>query len=424
LNRVISLSVLAFGLILFGLGIMTPHFLVLALPVVVYVLTGLIYGQQSPQVSAERHLSARRVSPGMPVTVKVTLTNRGEKLEQVWVRDPLPVGLEKLTGDTRCLVSLGAGESKSFEYSVRAQRGSYHFSSLQASASDILGLVRRTIPLNVSGLVAVLPDIRRIPTIPLRPQQTRGYPGTIPARLGGAGIAFFGVREYQVGDSMHQVNWRASARHPHMLYSNDFEQERAADVGLILDCRRESYLATTKDNMFEHAVIATASLAQSFLNDGNRVGLVQYGQYVAWTFPGYGKIQRERIMAALAQATPGISLVDHLEHLPVRFFPPRSQIILISPIQSKDLDVLFNFRSRGYALMVISPNPVAFELAHLPGQASVRMAGRIARLERGVLLNQLQQANIRVLDWDVQMPFEQAVLSLTRGSARFFVRGA
>ncbi len=423
MNRVISLSVLAFGLILLGLGIMNSNFLVLALPVVVYVLTGLIYGPHSPQISAERSFSARRVAPGMAVTVKVTLTNLGEKLEQVWVKDALPAGLEKLSGTMGCLVSLEAGERKSFEYAVRAQRGSYRFAALQAFTSDILGLVRRTLPLNLGGTVAVLPDLRRIPTIPLHPQQTRGYPGTIPARLGGTGIAFFGVREYQVGDSMHQVNWRASARHPHMLYSNDFEQERAADVGLILDCRRESYLATARENMFEHAVIATASLAQSFLNEGNRVGLVQYGQYVAWTFPGYGKIQRERIMAALAQATPGISLVDHLEHLPVRFFPPRSQIILVSPIQNKDLEVLFNFRSRGYALMVISPNPIAFELANLPNRAAVRMAGRIARLERAVLLSQLQQANIRVLDWDVRMPFEQAVLSLRRGSARFFVRG-
>lgn len=423
MNRVILLSVLAFGLILLGLGIMNPNFLVLALPVVVFVLTGLIYGAQMPQVQAERRLSARRVSPGSPVTVKVTLTNRGEKLEQVWVKDPLPAGLEKLNGLTGCLVSLGTGESASFEYTVRAQRGMYHFAALQAATSDILGLVRRTVPLNVSGTVSVLPDIRRIPTIPVHPQQTRGYPGTIPARLGGPGITFYGVREYQVGDSMHQVNWRASARHPYAVYSNDFEQERAADVGLILDSRRESYLATATDNMFEHAVVATASLAQSFLNDGNRVGLVQYGQYVAWTFPGYGKIQRERIMAALAQAIPGVSLVDHLEHLPVRFFPPRSQIILVSPIQSKDLEVLFNFRSRGYALLVISPDPVSFELAHLPERASVRMAGRIARLERIVLLNQLQQANIRVLDWDVRVPFEQAVLSLTRGAGRFFVRG-
>jgi uncharacterized protein (DUF58 family) len=188
-----------------------------------------------------------------------------------------------------------------------------------------------------------------------------------------------------------------------------------------LDCRGESYLATAKQSMFEYAVIAAASLAQSFLEDGNRVGLVQYGQYITWTFPGYGKIQRERILAALAHASPGISLIDHLEYLPVRFFPPHSQIILVSPIQKKDLEVLFNFRSRGYALMVVSPNSVYFELSTLPDRAPMRLAGRIAQMERIVLLRHLQQAGIRVLDWDIAVPFEQAVLTLKRGTARYNV---
>jgi uncharacterized protein (DUF58 family) len=419
LNRIALLSTLAFGFILFGLGTMNRGFLVLALPLVVFVLTGLLYGLPNPRVTAERTLSARRVGVGLPVTVKVTITNRGERLEQIWSSERLPPALEKLSGHTNCLVSLEPGESTSFEYTVKARRGTYYIPAIHATTSDYLGLVRRSVSLGASGTISVLPDIRRIPTIPIRPQHTLGFPGTIPARIGGPGLTFFGVREYQRGDSMHQVNWHASARHPYTLYSNHFEQERVADIGLILDCRGESYLAMAQQSMFEFAVTAAASLAQSFLENGNRVGLVQYGQFISWTFPGYGKIQRERILAALAQASPGASLIDHLEYLPVRFFPPHSQIILVSPIQNKDLEVLFNFRSRGYALMVVSPNPVSFELSALPDRTSVRLAGRITQLERIVLMRQLQQAGIRVLDWDISVPFEQAVWALTRGSARF-----
>jgi uncharacterized protein (DUF58 family) len=421
LSRIILLSTLAFGLILFGLGLTNTGLLVLALPVVVFVLSGLLFGSPYPRLTAERSLSARRVGVGLPVTVKITLTNQGDTLEQVWSNDILPPDLEKISGHTNCLASLEPGESTSFEYTVRARRGVYFIPPLRAIASDYLGIVVHSVSLGTSSSIAVLPNIRRIPTIPIRPQHTLGFPGTIPARLGGPGLTFFGVREYQMGDSMHQVNWHASARHPYALYSNDFEQERVADIGLILDCRGESYLATAKQSMFEYAVIAAASLAQSFLEDGNRVGLVQYGQYITWTFPGYGKIQRERILAALAHASPGISLIDHLEYLPVRFFPPHSQIILVSPIQKKDLEVLFNFRSRGYALMVVSPNPVYFELSTLPDRAPMRLAGRIAQMERIVLLRHLQQAGIRVLDWDIAVPFEQAVLTLKRGTARYNV---
>jgi len=73
-------------------------------------------------------------------------------------------------------------------------------------------------------------------------------------------------------------------------------------------------------------------------------------------------------------------------------------------------------------LLVVSPNPVAFEVSHLPSVPAVQLAARVARLERTVLLRHLGQAGIRVLDWDVSIPFEQAVLTLRRGVARFSQR--
>ena len=422
MNRLVLLSLMIFGLLLLGLGTLKAEYLALAIPPVIFLLAGLAYSPETPQVYAQRSLSARRVTSGSPVTVKITLTNQGEALEQVWIADQLPPDLQKLDGAISMITSLKPGQSVSIEYVVRASRGVYRLPDLIAGVSDHLGLVNRSLPLGNAETISVLPDIHHIPGIPIYPQQTRGYPGTIPARVGGPGVTFFGVREYQMGDAWHQVNWHASARHLEEIYSNEFEQERAADIGLILDSRRESYLVTHEESMFEYAVVATASLAQAFLDDGNRVGLVQYGQYISWTFPGYGKVQRERILSALAQSAPGESLVDHLEHLPVRFFTPRSQVVLISPLQSKDLDVLLNFRARGYALLVVSPNPVAFEVSHLPSVPAVQLAARVARLERTVLLRHLGQAGIRVLDWDVSIPFEQAVLTLRRGVARFSQR--
>lgn len=418
MNRLLLLGMLIFGLVLLGLGGLKPEFLALAIPLVVHLLAGLAFSLETPQLSAQRSLSARRVSAGLPVTVKVTLSNQGERLELAWLADQLPPDLEIISGSTSLIASVAPGQSASFEYTVRARRGHYRLPELVTGVSDQLGLVNRSFTLGQADTISVLPDIHHLPSIPIHPAQTRPLPGTIPARVGGPGVTFFGVREYQMGDAWHQVNWRASARHLEEIYSNEFEQERAADIGLILDSRRESYLAVGQQNMFESAVVATASLAQSFLDDGNRVGLVQYGQYISWTFPGYGKVQRERIFSALAQAAPGESLVDHLEHLPVRFFPPRSQIVLISPLQGKDLDVLLHFRAQGYAVLVVSPNPVAFEVAHMPALPSVKLAARIARLERTILLRHLGQAGIRVLDWDVSVPFEQAVVPLRRSTVR------
>ena len=62
--------------------------------------------------------------------------------------------------------------------------------------------------------------------------------------------------------------------------------------------------------------LAAGSLASAFLQQGNRVGLLVYSHYLQWTFPGYGKVQRERILRALAVATPGASQIfEGLQYL-------------------------------------------------------------------------------------------------------------
>jgi len=248
--------------------------------------------------------------------------------------------------------------------------------------------------------------------ITIRTRKTRVYSGNIPARVGGPGVEFFGLREYQAGDSPRWINWRASARHAFSMFSNEFEQERVADVGIILDGRLKTNLFGQENSLFEYSVLAAAALADVLLSQGNRVGLLNYGRYLHWTFPGYGKIQRERILQALAHAQIGTSTVfSELEYIPARLFPVHSQIILVSPLDADDIKVLVQLRARGYQVMVISPDPITFELGYLLESESVRKATRLLRMERDLLLHKLQRAGIQVLDWDVSQPFDQVVKS-------------
>jgi len=244
----------------------------------------------------------------------------------------------------------------------------------------------------------------------IRPPRTGIYAGPVPARQGGPGVEFFGVREYQPGDPLRWVNTRASARHQEALFVNEFEQERVVDVGLILDARRQSDVRRGRKSMFEYSIQATAALADVFLNAGNRVGLFSYGRSQNWTLPGYGKVQRQRILLALARAEQGEGDVfERLVHLPTRLFPTRSQLVLISPLLRHDSEMLTQLRARGYRLLVISPDPVAFEEKDLPADKAINLATRLARLERQLLLDQLRQADIRVLDWRVDRPLPQVV---------------
>jgi uncharacterized protein (DUF58 family) len=194
------------------------------------------------------------------------------------------------------------------------------------------------------------------------------------------------------------------------LYSNEFQQERVADVGIVLDGRLGTNSFAGGHSLFEYSVQAAAALADAFLSQGNRVGLLVYASFLAWTFPGYGKMQRERILHSLAHATPGGSEVfSNFKHIPTRLFPPESQIVLISPLTDADLMPLVHLRAQGYQVLVISPDPVKFEMSYLPRNRNNNLASRVIAMERKLLFQRVQHAGIQVLEWDVRDQFDQVV---------------
>ena len=415
MGRSLLLVLLVCALMLAGLATVNGGVLALALPIMSYLLLGLWRGPDDVSLEIERSISTERTSPGMPVVIQVQVTNQGSELEELFVEDIIPPGLEVIDGSASHVLELKKGGAASWTYAVKGPRGYYVFASMRVTGCDHLGVMirKRTIP--TGGYLLILPVVMRLKHVAIRPRRTRVYAGTIPARQGGPGVEFFGVREYQSGDQTQWINWRASARHPQALFSNEFEQERVADVGIVLDGRQHTNLFNDGRSLFEYSILAAAALADSFLTQGNRVSLLLYGHYLDWTLPGYGRIQRERILHALSRATPGDSLVfSNLAYIPTRLFPAHSQVVLISPLSPDDLSVLIQLRSRGYQVMVISPDPVAFERSYLPQQPAVLQASRIVHLEREIFIKNLQRAGIQVLDWDVRQPFDKVVQSELR----------
>lgn len=419
--RPLLLGILAYGLLLIGLAFMRGDLIALSVPLVLYLLFGLLRAPQALALDVQRHLSAERIAPHQTVTVTLSVFNRGEDIDELQVEDVLPEGLKVTEGSNRHLTRLARGEKREWTYTVSGPRGAYGFDSIELFARDSFGLVQRSETFHSPLQLFVLPPVLRLRNVLVRPRRTRVYAGNIPARVGGAGVDFFGVRDYQPGDSPRRINWHVSARQSgagngetelalQRLYANEFEQERVADIGIVLDGRDRTNAFGGGHTIFEHSVQASAALATAFLSQGNRVGLLLYGQYLHWTLPGYGKLQRERILHALASArSAGSDIFSNLAHLPTRLFPANSQLVFVSPLANEDLNVLVQLRARGFQVLVVSPDPIAFETAHLPRIPQVEQAARVVRLERELLLGQLHRAGIQILNWDVSQPFDQAV---------------
>ena len=211
-RRSIILIILIYGLILSGLAFHQRALLIYAIPLVIYLVAGIFFEPGDSNLQIDRKLSTERVSQGSSLTVQIKITNSGVSIESLIIEDIVPVGLEIIDGSPRKICSLKSGESISFSYTLRGVRGLYHLPGVRLTISDHLGLLQKQQEMALSSRIMVVPDTYTLPEIAIRPRRTRVYPGLIPAQKGGAGVEFFGVREYNPGDPRRWINHRLSAR--------------------------------------------------------------------------------------------------------------------------------------------------------------------------------------------------------------------
>jgi uncharacterized protein (DUF58 family) len=401
------LSILFATMVITGLFTMNSTLIALSLPLNLYLLVAVFFAPGKQKLKASRSLSTDRITQGMDVTVHIQVTNEHARIEELHLSELSPFSVKDLGGRVNEHTTLAPGETVEYEYILQGWRGEYRFEGLLARVIEPFGLFEVREQLPAVGKVLVYPEVSNLKAFPIRPPQTKGFTGPIPSRKSGTGMDFFGIRQYQLGDSLRHVNWQKSARHSVDLFTNEYEQERIADVGLILDARPHCDIAFQGRRLFEYSVEATASLSEMFLGEGHCLSLLIYSVGIVRVFPGYGKVQQERVLKALATADTGLNYaMEHLRYLPARFLPPRGQLVYISPVSSGDLERIIRFRTQGYEILVVSPNAMDFERWNEtdPEKPDFQLAARFAQVERDLIFNNLREAGVQIVNWHVDQP--------------------
>ncbi len=413
-----TLEFLAFLLLLiFGLVLRHPGLLALAIPLGWHLVLGLSLVPVNPQGSLEvkRLVRPKRLSEGGNVQVNVEIVNRGKNsLDLLFCDGPYP-GFSVTNGEYQAAVFLRPGGSFSLSYEAKPKRGLYQLQAVTVEVRDPLGLAPHRLKISCPAEIVVLPryeDLRRLEVFAKR---TLPMPGTVRARRGGTGLEFYGIREYRPGDQVRRIAWKAFARHgkPAIV---EFEEERAAEVAIILDVRARAYWGYSPE-LFEYSVRAAAALSQYYLRQGHRVALLNYGAVLDWVFPGYGRRHGERILRELARAKLGESEVfAELDHLPTQLIPVGSLLIFVSPLIPGDEETLGKLVARGYQVLAVLPEPTSAELGETPER---EVAKEILSLERWVLLRRLRRSGVMVVVWDVRNPLSPLLRRLRPGLGKW-----
>jgi uncharacterized protein (DUF58 family) len=407
-NKTLVVGLIIFGLLIAALITRNGDIAWMMLPFLSYLGIGILQTPVLEKVrfSVIRTLEQNRSNGVASVDVNLTIQNQAAEAICFFIDEKVQAGMKITAGELSQWVALRLGETAELKYTFTAARGNFSWDSIRTVVSDPLSLIETEMLIPASAMIQIRPQIKKFKAISFRPHSTLHSPGSIPARLGGSGTNFFGVREYQSGDPLRRLDWRLTARHPRKFFTKEFEQEEIAEIGLLLDSRQSNELRIGEDSLFESCVGATASLAEMFLHQGHRVSLLVFGETMLNTFPGYGKTQLHRIMGCLSKAKVETEsrALSSLDFSPIRIFPSHALIIIISSITSADRPLFLRLRAYGYQALLISPDPIDFAYPSLVNDTTNRLAVRAAHLERRLRLNDIAQLQISVIDWQIGQP--------------------
>jgi uncharacterized protein (DUF58 family) len=348
----------------------------------------------APPISVRLTLDRDRVIEGDEVTATIELSSPSN-VDRLELLVPLPPELSAGGGPTQA-VRLRADEERTVELKLECERwGAFKVGRVLFRARDALGLrswegvAGETHPLRVFPREETLRSL-------VPPLETQVFAGNQVSRARGEGIEFADLREWQPGDRLRRVNWRATALR-RSLWVNEQNPEQNTDVVLFLDTFGEVRAEGRSTN--DRAVRAAATLARIYLQRKDRVGIVGFGGFLSWLVPASGTRQLYAIVETLLTSEVVRSFaLRGVDVLPPRTLPPKALVLAITPLlDDRTAAALLDLRARGYDLIVVEVSPL--ELAAPDPGSSLELAHRLWRLSRETLRWRYEQVGVPVVTW-------------------------
>jgi uncharacterized protein (DUF58 family) len=235
----------------------------------------------------------------------------------------------------------------------------------------------------------------------------------------GAGIEFFGVRGYQPGDRLRDVNWAVTSRLG-QPFVNQRAALHAADLVVMVDAFSD--VGPPGDTTLDVAVRGAAGLATAYLRTGDRVGVVVLGGVLKWLAPSPGNRQFFRIVEMAFGVRFPSEVTPDLDRVPRIALPPRSLVVLFSPLlDRRAISAVTDLRQRGVSLVVV--DVLRHEPPSAPRLPASALAVRLWRLDRSALHASLAELGVPVLTWDSGTGLEGAQAPQSGGGREARGRG-
>jgi uncharacterized protein (DUF58 family) len=218
--------------------------------------------------------------------------------------------------------------------------------------------------------------------------------GEHTGRAVGEGVEFAGLRPYQPGDQLRDVNRAVSLRRG-QLHVNQRAAARAADLVVMIDAFGDS--GPVSEASLDVAVHGAAALVTAYLRVSDRVGLVVLGGLLRWFGPAAGDRQFYRIAEMMLAARYDSFVTPDIGRIPRTALPPGTLVVVFSPLlDPRAFGAISDLRQRGFPLIVVD---TLRDEPPVGSRPDARLALRLWRLDRAATRSALRALGVPVLRW-------------------------
>jgi uncharacterized protein (DUF58 family) len=284
---------------------------------------------------------------GVSRLVHLRIHNHDQKARALSVFDHFPTQVH--SEGLPVFLNIPAGKYADISYKITAiERGKLVFPQAQIQLQSPFKFWKRNVFLPLRDETHVYPNFAAISNYALLATDNNlSQMGIIKKRRRGEGQDFHQLREYREGDSLRQIDWKATSR-VQKLISREYQDERDQEIIFMLDCGHRMLAKDDDLSHFDHTLNALLLLSYVALKQGDAVGLGTFSSanaesdQVRWLPPRKGQHNVQTILNAVYDLQPGSEAPDYSKaatDLLVRN-KKRALVIILTNIRDEDTDDL------------------------------------------------------------------------------------
>lgn len=304
-------------------------------------IADLIMSKKPPQLSVKRELSTI-LSLYQHTKVSLAISNGGsELLEFDWV-EKYPNEWSQVQAQNT-LTEIAPNETQQHEYALTPnKRGAANIEGTYFRVKSFLALWQVCWFYEHKSEHKVYPNFTAISDLTgLNGSVNLTQMGLKKYNMRGSGMDFMQLRDYREGETLRQIDWRASSRF-NKLISKEFQEEKNQHVMIMLDAGRRMRVQDDELSYFEHALNALIMLSFTALKNGDNLSIQSFGSESRWLSQVRGAQNVSRVLHHFYDLYPEKIVSDYVSAAQdlMAKHPKRSLVLLVTCLRDEDFNDL------------------------------------------------------------------------------------